>query len=117
MSISFSRFARGTPYSFAKMIRFSTTLSSRSLVIACGMTPIEHRTPSACFTTSNPLTIAVPDVGGSSVTSMRIRVDLPAPFGPSSPKISPSSTPKVMPLTAVKSPNFLTMWRTSMALI
>ncbi len=37
----------GTPYSFAKMIRFSSTLSSRSLVMACGMTPIERRTPSA----------------------------------------------------------------------
>ena len=50
-----------------------------------------------------------PTVGGSSVVSMRISVDLPAPFGPSRPKISPSSTAKLMPLTAVKSPNFLTM--------
>ena len=57
----------------------------------------------------------MPDVGGSSVVSIRMSVDLPAPFGPSSPKISPSSTAKLMPLTAVKSPNFLTMLRTSMA--
>ena len=97
------------------MIRFSSTLSSRSLVIACGITPIERRTSSACVTTSKPLTSAVPAVGGSSVVSMRISVDLPAPFGPSSPKISPSSTAKLMPLTAMKSPNFLTICRTSMA--
>ncbi len=83
------RFSRATPYSFAKMIRFSSTLSSRSLVIACGMTPIERRTPSAFLTMSKPLMTAVPEVGGSSVTSMRIRVDLPAPFGPSSPNTSP----------------------------
>jgi hypothetical protein len=36
-------------------------------------------------------------------------VDLPAPFGPRSPKISPSWTAKLMPLTAVNSPNFLTI--------
>ena len=35
------RLSRGTPYSLAKMSRFSSTLSSRSLVIACGMTPID----------------------------------------------------------------------------
>ena len=74
------------------------------------MTPIERRTPSDCFTTSKPLTMAVPEVGGSSVTSMRISVDFPAPFGPSRPKISPSSTLKLMPFTAVKSPNFLAIF-------
>src|SRR5262252_1762074 len=60
---------------------------------------------------------AVPLVGGSSVTSIRISVDLPAPFGPSSPKISPSSTVKLIPFTAVNSPNFLTILRTSIAFI
>src|SRR5215813_1764412 len=114
-SISRLRFALGTPYSFAKMIRFSSTLSSRSLVSACGMTPIERRTSSACATTSKPLTSAVPAVGGKSVVSMRMSVDLPAPFGPRSPKISPSSTAKLTPPTAVKSPNFLTISRTSIA--
>ena len=52
---------------------------------------------------------SVPLVGGRSVTIMRISVDFPAPFGPSRPKISPSLTSKLMPLTAVKSPNFLTI--------
>src|SRR6185295_1734184 len=114
-SISRSRLTRGTPYSFEKMMRFSSTLSSRSLVMACGMTPIDRRTPSACLLTSKPLISAVPEVGGSSVVSIRISVDLPAPFGPSSPKISPSSTANEIPFTAVNSPNFLTMARTSMA--
>ena len=41
---------------------------------------------------------------------MRMSVDLPAPFGPSRPKISPASTRKLMPFTAVKSPNFLTIF-------
>ena len=45
------------------------------------MTPIVRRTSSACLLMSKPPTNAVPAVGGSSVTSIRIRVDLPAPFG------------------------------------
>src|SRR6185295_18304407 len=111
------RLSRGTPYSLAKISRFSSTLSSRSLVIACGITPIDFRTPSASVVTLNPLTSAVPEVGRSSVVSIRISVDLPAPFGPSRPKISPASTANVIPFTAVKSPNFLTMFRTSIAFI
>src|SRR5436309_945251 len=79
------------------------------------MTPMIRRTPSACCTTSCPPTSAVPDVGGSSVVSMRMSVDFPAPFGPSRPKISPVPTVKLMPFTAVNSPNFLTIPRTSMA--
>ncbi len=64
---------------------------------------------------SKPLTSAVPEVGTSSVVSMRMSVDLPAPLGPSRPKISPSSTVNEMPSTAVKSPNRFVMPRTSMA--
>src|SRR5215470_13295162 len=39
---------------------------------------------------------------------MRIVVDLPAPFGPKRPKISPAGISKEMPSTALKSPNALT---------
>src|SRR5262245_52998469 len=99
------------------MRRFSSTLSSRSVVKAWGMTPMERRTWSDSFWTSKPFTSAVPEVGTSSVVSMRIRVDLPAPFGPSRPKISPASTAKLTPFTAVKSPNFLTICWTSIAFI
>src|SRR5437667_1083321 len=114
-AISRSRFCRGTPYNLAKMIRFSSTLRSRSLVIAWGMTPIDLRTSSASRTMSKPLTRAVPAVGGSSVVSIRISVDLPAPLGPRRPKISPSPTAKLIPFTAVKSPKRLTICRTSIA--
>ena len=39
--------------------------------------------------TSMPATVAVPDVGTTRVVSMPAVVVFPAPFGPSSPKISP----------------------------
>src|SRR5712691_10506590 len=98
------------------MFRFSSTVRSRSLVSACGITPMARRTASGSFCTSCPATRAVPAVIGISVVIIRMRVDLPAPFGPSSPKISPSFTSKETSLTAVKSPYFLTMRSTSMAL-
>src|ERR1700683_2473818 len=79
------------------------------------MTPIDRRTLSACRAMSKPLTVAVPEVGAMSVVSIRMSVDLPAPFGPSKPKTSPSSTSKVTPLTAVNSPKRLTRLRTSIA--
>ena len=43
---------------------------------------------------------SLPAVGSRSVMSILIVVVLPAPFGPSSPKSSPRSTSKLMPLTA-----------------
>src|SRR5262245_64798831 len=64
---------------------------------------------------SNEPTSALPEDGARSVVSMRISVDLPAPFGPRSPKTSPSSTSNVTPLTAVKSPKRFTRSRTSIA--
>src|SRR5213594_1536478 len=85
--------------------------------MACGMTPIRRRTGFASFKTSWPHIIAAPDVGGSSVVSMRMSVDLPAPFGPSRAKISPCSTEKETPSTAVKSPKRFVIWLTSMSLI
>jgi hypothetical protein len=47
---------------------------------------------SGSFVTSWESTKAVPDVGFMSVVRIRIRVLLPAPFGPRSPKISPVYT-------------------------
>ena len=44
---------------------------------------------------SAPATVAVPDVGASSVASIRSVVVLPAPLGPRKPKIAPSSTVEV----------------------
>src|SRR5688500_9836917 len=44
--------------------------------------------------------VAVPPLGSSSVQSILIVVVLPAPFGPSRPKISPARMSKLTPSTA-----------------
>ncbi len=44
---------------------------------------------SDCVFTSKPATVAFPEVGSSSPQRIRMVVDLPAPFGPRKPKISP----------------------------
>ncbi len=58
------------------------------------------RTQRASSTTSWPSTRAEPEVGISSVISILIVVVLPAPFGPSRPKSSPSAISKLTPRTA-----------------
>src|SRR5579864_8304520 len=68
---------------------------------------------SGCVATSNPATVALPDVGGSKPHRMRMVVDLPAPFGPRKPKISPRFTSSETLSTATKSPKRLvkfSMW-------
>ena len=52
-----------------------------------------------------PNTVALPSAGLSSVVSMRIVVVLPAPFGPSSPKVSPGSMRRLTRSTARCWPN------------
>ncbi len=61
----------------------------------CGITPMLARTALGSRMISCPATTAVPLVGGTSVVNMRISVLLPAPFGPSRPKISPPVTVKL----------------------
>src|SRR5580698_732383 len=62
---------------------------------------------SDCVATSNPATVALPDVGAISPHRMRIVVDFPAPFGPRNPKISPCRTSIDTLSTATKSPKRL----------
>ena len=45
-----------------------------------------------------------PAVGLTKPANILIKVDLPAPLGPSKPKNSPSSIDKVIPLTAFNWP-------------
>ena len=52
-------------------------------------TPMRRRTRSGRRRTSSPATLAVPESGRASVVRILMVVDLPAPLGPSSPKISP----------------------------
>src|SRR3989449_8294966 len=53
---------------------------------------IKGLTFSGCLATSHPITLADPDEGKSRVESILIMVVLPAPFGPRTPKTSPSLT-------------------------
>jgi len=57
--------------------------------------------------TEYPQMVASPLVGAKRVERTEIVVVLPAPFGPSRLKISPSLISKEIPLTAVKSSYFL----------
>ena len=57
----------------------------------------------------------MPDVGGKRVVRTRIKVDLPAPFGPSKPNTSPWLTEKLISLTAQNVPKHLHTCSTSMA--
>src|SRR5918998_5677904 len=59
------------------------------------------RTGGPALTMSWPATRAVPLVGGKSVVSIRTVVDLPAPLGPRKPSISPGSTVRLIPSTAL----------------
>src|SRR5688572_19272070 len=51
--------------------------------------------------TSRPRTSTVPASGWWRPSIISIVVDLPAPFGPSRPKISPGATSKLIPSTAL----------------
>src|SRR5881275_2403738 len=62
-----------------------------------------RRTSSRSRTMSKPATSAVPDVGSTSVQSILMVVDLPAPLGPRKPKTSPAATSKSTPSTATRS--------------
>src|SRR6476661_934530 len=62
-----------------------------------------------------PATVAAPEVARMSVHRMLMVVDLPAPFGPRKPKISPGRTSRSMPRTASTGPKFFTSSCTEMA--
>jgi len=66
---------------------------------------------------SKPFTLAVPDVGFRMVQSMLIVVVLPAPFGPSKPKISPDSTLMSSLSTALSPLNDFVSWLVSITLV
>src|SRR5918996_1580054 len=65
-------------------------------------------------TRSAPATVAVPESGSSSVVRMDTAVVLPAPLGPSSPRIVPFGTVRSRPSRATTSPYRLTSPRASM---
>jgi phospholipid N-methyltransferase len=68
-------------------------------LLHCGTTPSELRTVRGAATTSTPAINGCPPVGRTRVVNTPMVVDLPAPFGPSSLKISPRrerSMPRVI---------------------
>src|SRR6266850_975923 len=73
-----------------------------------GMKPREAFAASGACARSWPLMVIRPRVGLSSPAMMRMVVVLPAPLGPRNPWISPGSTERLTPSTAVKEPYVLT---------
>src|SRR3954451_22738933 len=86
--------------------RFSHTVSERSSVLLWGTTPITCFAAVGCSTTSMPPTNARPLVGITRVVSIPAVVVFPAPFGPSSPKISPWCTSRSSSSTAFNPPGY-----------
>ena len=84
--------------------RFWRPVSSGSNVASWAATPMWRRTSPGCLITSIPATVAAPASGWASVVSTRTAVVLPAPLGPSSPRIVPGATPKDTPSSAWVSP-------------
>src|SRR5947208_11223276 len=56
------------------------------------------------YVTSVPENSMRPEVGARSPATQLKKVDLPAPFGPISPTISPAATSSVAPVSAMKLP-------------
>ena len=82
-------------------------VSERSTTASWKTTLLSRRAASGCFATSKPASLAVPLVGAIVVVSIPIVVDLPAPFGPSSPNTSPDLTSKSMSFTASTPPGYV----------
>src|SRR3954463_10640792 len=83
------------PYSPAWISSVSRGVKNGSKIISCGTTPIERLALRGCWSVSNPQMIAFPLLFTTRPARMLISVDLPAPLGPSSPKIWPRGTSKL----------------------
>jgi len=102
--ICFSTAARSgaplRPRNLPHSTRLSRTVSSGSTAVSCSTAASARRAPSGSSLTSQPAIHARPVAGRSSVASIPTVVVFPAPFGPSSPKISPGATVNEIPSTA-----------------
>jgi hypothetical protein len=72
--------------------------------VLADMYPILARTPWGLVTTSCPATVARPLEGRKTVLKIRSVVVLPAPLGPSKPKIAPGWHSNEMSLIALFQP-------------
>ena len=96
---------RPTMRMFSRPVRFSSTAAYWPA------SPMIRRTASASFTTSWPRMEARPESGLKMVERMRTAVVLPAPLGPSKPRIVPSSTCSETPSSARTLPRGNTLTR------
>src|SRR5690625_3164644 len=87
---------------------FSLPVSSSSTDAYCPVSPIRPRTVTGSRRASWPATCTLPWSGWASVARIRTIVVLPAPFGPSTPRIAPVGTSRSTPSSAVVRPNRLT---------
>src|SRR5947208_5110834 len=108
------RACRGTWYSTPWMSVFSHAVVSPSRLGSWNTTPNRLRTSVGCAVGSSPSSSSEPLVGRSRLVSILMVVVLPAPFGPRNAKISPARTSNETSLTALTSPNDLTMCWTRM---
>jgi hypothetical protein len=85
------------------MTRFSKPVRYSSTAAYWPDSPIRRLTSAGSDATSTPATRADPPSGRSNVVRHRTVVVLPAPFGPSNPRILPFGTAKSTPPSATKS--------------
>ena len=81
-------------------MRISRAVKEKSKLGRCGTTPIKCLTRAGSFHTSCSPIQAWPEVGRTRVVRTPTVVDLPAPFGPRRPKISPGTTSSESPSRA-----------------
>ena len=93
----------GMPLLRAPMRRWERPERPGCIAPASSSAPTSH-SGAAISTYRLPLTVALPADGRSSPMTIRMVVDLPAPFGPRKPVTFPASTSKVRSSTARTSP-------------
>ena len=91
---------RPWPNRRATMTRFSRPVMAGSTAANWPASPITPRTRSGCRAASMPATRRRPASGRSSVATARTRVDLPAPFGPSTAVTWPDGATRSSPSSA-----------------
>ena len=79
----------------------SKGFSNMLKLISCGTRPIWRMAAERSAIRSMPNTETVPELALTSELTTPIRVDLPAPFGPSRAKKSPGATSSETPLRAI----------------
>ena len=90
----------GTPYMPACTSSDSRGVKKTSAAISCGTTPMAARASRGRWSMSRPQMVTVPEVFRVRPARMLMKVDLPAPLGPSRPKIEPRGIERSMPFSA-----------------